>query len=898
MADQRGRFPRAKKPKAGLLAAIVILVLLVGYAGVVANSRPDVDGRELAISTFVQLAEEGRILEARILDQDAFVVGTYRRADATEATFNTPYLRDGNSRERLLTVLFAAKVPTTIDQQFSKRLLYPATLLLPALIVVVIFVYMIVSYSRGSGLFAVRSGARRLDAAGATARFADVAGQEAAITELAEIKDFLSDPARFAELGAVVPKGILLFGPPGCGKTLLARAVAGEARAAFYSISGSDFVELYVGVGAARVRDLFKEAREHAPAIVFIDELDSVGRRRSGGGPGADSGEQEQALNQILTEMDGFSPTQGIIVMGATNRPDVLDPALLRPGRFDRTIGLERPDEAGRLAILSVHAKAKPLEPAVDLAALARKAVGLSGADLAAVMNEGALLAARATKHRITQVELDQALGRILEAPERQRRLSMRGRSFGRSTGERERVSFSDVAGVDDALVELAEVSEYLAEPDRFVAMGARPPRGFLLVGPPGCGKTLLARAVASEANAAFFSVAATEFVEIYAGEGAGRVRDLFAEARALAPAIVFLDEIDAVGAKRGTSVDGHREREQTLNQILVELDGFEARTGVIVMAASNRPEILDPALVRPGRFDRTVTISLPTREARRAILAVHAKGKRLGPDLDLDALAGMTQGLSGADLANVMNEAALLATRRRLAAISMAVAEEAVERAAVGVSRARRLSEQDRRVIAYHEGGHALVGLALPGAATPRKVSIVARGRALGATWHDEGDHVLHGKAMLIDRMAGLLGGRAAEEVVFGEAVSGAADDLTRVNDLARQMVCELGMGGSESLAQRVFDDGIGSDGTVRPYSQESARLIDAEISQLIQDAYQRARVVVSSSRSALDRVANALLEREVLTIEELQRLIEGSAAASKTTAAGGDGRSDGRRH
>ncbi|MFP5376425.1 MAG: AAA family ATPase [Acidimicrobiia bacterium] len=866
-------------------AGVAVALLVAGYVAVLANSRPDVAGDRLRIDTFVELAGRERIVDARILDQDAFVVGRYERDDGTIGQYNTPYLREGNSRERLLEILLANRVPTTIEQQFSKRLLYPATVLLPALIVVVVFVYLIVSFSRGSGLFAVRSGARRVDARASRATFDDVAGQEAAITELAEIKQFLADPQRFAAVGAAVPKGILLFGPPGCGKTLLARAVAGEANAAFYSISGSDFVELYVGVGAARVRELFREARDNAPAIVFIDELDSVGRRRGGAGRAGESGEQEHALNQILAEMDGFASTDGVSVIGATNRPDVLDPALLRPGRFDRTIGLERPDEAARTAILSVHARSKPLDPGVDLRSLARRAVGLSGADLANVMNEGALLAARAERATITQAALDEALRRILDAPDRQRRLSMRARGFGPTSAPSDRVTFADVAGVEEALAELTEVKEYLADPDRFVAMGARPPRGFLLVGPPGCGKTLLARAVATESNAAFFSVAATEFVEVFVGEGAARVRDLFAEARAVAPAIVFLDEIDAVGARRGASTEGHREREQTLNQILVELDGFDARSGVIVVAASNRPEILDPALVRPGRFDRTVTVALPALGARRAILGVHARGKRLGPGVDLDALARMTQGLSGADLANVMNEAALLATRRGLPAVSMEVVEEAVERVAVGVAPARRLTEADRRVVAYHEAGHALVGLALPGATTPRKVSIVARGHAAGVTWSAGGtERALYGRSSLVDRLAGFLAGRAAEELVFGEPVSGAADDLAQADALARRMVCELGMG--EALSQRVLPAGPGGTGALTP-SPATARLVDDDVGRLIDHAYARARSVLSTSRDALDRVARALVERETISADDVAELSRGGAPDGSEAAA-----------
>ncbi|HET7489556.1 MAG TPA: AAA family ATPase [Acidimicrobiales bacterium] len=908
MAGGWRRKRRGRRNSLGILTIVSICVLLAGYAAVMEHSRPHVKGDRLRLDTFVNLVVNGRVKTVSILDEDAYAVGTYVKvppgtADArtpddvtlggsghdhggvtpvtttapseppgsTVRTFAAPLLRNNANSSGVVDFLVRFGVPTTIDQQVDKRIGDVASMILPALMIVVIFMYLMLSYVRGTGLFNVRSGARKVKAGETNATFADIAGQDAAVLELREVRDFLADPERFRAVGAVVPKGILLFGPPGCGKTLLARAVAGEAGAAFFSISGADFVELYVGVGASRVRDLFSEARANAPAIVFIDELDSVGRRRQGAGLGSSGSneEQEQALNQILTELDGFSPLDGIIVIGATNRPDILDPALLRPGRFDRTIGLERPDEQGRLDILRVHAAGKPMAPDIDLGAVAARAVGLSGADLANVMNEGALLAARGGRAWITEEDLRVSLQRVLEAPERHKRLSMRDRTFGRATGGEERVTFADIAGVDEALDELGEVREYLLDPERFTAMGARPPRGFLLSGPPGCGKTMLARAVATEANATFFSVAATEFVEVFVGEGAARVRDLFAEAKAGAPAVVFIDEIDAIGARRGASVDGGREREQTLNQILVELDGFDPRSGVTVLAATNRPEILDEALIRPGRFDRTIVINLPDRAARRAIVDIHARGKRLGPDIDLDELSSMTQGYSGADLANVLNEAALLAARHRLPDIPMSLVVEAVERVGLGVARARRLTEEDRVMVAYHEVGHALVGRALLGANRPRRLSIVARGHSLGATWgHDQGDRVVFPRSVLIDKMAGLLGGRAAEELVFGEPGSGASDDLQRVAAIARQMVCDFAM--TKTIGPMAFADGsAGAHG-----DPTAASAINAEVHKLIDEAYARATAVLVASRDALDRAARALVAAETLTGEELDEI------------------------
>ena len=900
---QKKRWRRAKRSRLGLLTGLGLLVLILGYAAVLEYSRPHVDGNRLRFDTFVGLAGAGRIQNAHILDEDAYVVGTYvpgqvgadgsgdiaaidgedhgaalelgdprDPVEGPTRRYNAPLVR--GTQATVLKLLLDNSIPIYVDQQVGKRVAALASLLLPGLILVVLFIYLILSYRRGTGLFGIRSGARKITAEQGGVTFADVAGQDAAVTELKEIKEFLADPERFAALGAVVPKGVLLFGPPGCGKTLLAKALAGEAGSSFYSISGSDFVEVYVGVGASRVRDLFKEARENAPALIFIDELDSIGRARGTAGAVASQGEQEQALNQILAEMDGFSPSDGIIVIGATNRPDILDQALLRPGRFDRTVGLERPDEKARLAILAIHAGKKRLDENVDLAAVARRAIGLTGADLASVMNEGALLAARAGKAAITQVELDQALQRILEAPERQRRLSMRERSIGKRFASEDRVTFADVAGVDDALEELGEVKDYLANPERFEKLGARVPRGILLSGPPGCGKTLLARALAGEANAAFISVAGSEFVEVFVGEGASRVRELFAEARSVAPAIVFIDEIDAIGGHRSTvSLGGNREAEQTLNQILVELDGFEANTGVIVMGATNRPDMLDAALVRPGRFDRRVEITMPDRGGRLRILGLHARGKPLAEGVNLDHVAGLTRGFSGADLANVLNEAALLASRRGLADIPMSLMDEAVDRATLGVaSRGMVMSEEERRATAYHEAGHALVALALPGAIPPHKLTIVPRGGTLGhCRMLDSHDRVSFARSALIDQMAMGLGGRVAEQLALGEPRTGASSDLAQARRIARQMVCEEAM--TDTLGPLAYPDEFMADGRAAPHSEKAAEAIDAEVRKLLDEAYELARRVLVDG-DALPRVAEALLEHETLTAAELVAL------------------------
>jgi cell division protease FtsH len=450
----------------------------------------------------------------------------------------------------------------------------------------------------------------------------------------------------------------------------------------------------------------------------------------------------------------------------------------------------------------------------------------------------------------------------------------MRDRSVGQQSLDTERVTFANVAGVGEALTELTEIRDFLVDPERFAAVGARFPRGFLLVGPPGCGKTLLARAVAGESNAAFLSVAATEFTEVFVGEGSARVRDLFGRARAMAPSIVFIDEIDAIGARREASGDGSREREQTLNQILIELDGFRERDDVIVMAATNRPEILDAALVRAGRFDREITVSLPDRQGRRDILEVHVGEKQLGPDVDLDAIAGITRGLSGADLANVLNEAALLSARRQRTEISMQTLEEAVERATMGISRAHVLTDEERRTVAVHEAGHAVVAGSVPDGRLPHMISIIPSGQSLGRAWlSDTHDRLVHSRSGLIDEMAILLGGRCAEQLVFGHAGSGVLGDLAAVGRIAHHMVRELGM--SDKVGAIGYPAGADEHGPPPAVSDETARLIDAEARRLVDEALGRAQAILGASRTELDELTAALLVSETLTSAQIEAIV-----------------------
>ncbi len=458
--------------------------------------------------------------------------------------------------------------------------------------------------------------------------------------------------------------------------------------------------------------------------------------------------------------------------------------------------------------------------------------------------------------------------------------------TFGKSrarmfAGDRPMVTFEDVAGVDEAKEELKEVVEFLKEPEKFLALGARIPKGVLLVGPPGTGKTLLAKAVAGEAGVPFFSISGSEFVEMFVGVGASRVRDLFDQAKRHSPCIVFVDEIDAVGRQRGAGLGGsHDEREQTLNQLLVEMDGFDSDTNIIVMAATNRPDILDPALLRPGRFDRRVVLDRPDMRGREAILKVHTRGKPISPDVDLKVLARTTPGFVGADLENLVNEAAILAARRGGKVIEQQDFEEAVERVLAGPERKSRvISEDEKRIVAYHEAGHAVVMQALPEADPVHKVSIIARGMAGGYTLTlPEEDRMLISRRKVFADMVGLLGGRAAEELVFDDITSGASNDLERVTRLARIMVTRWGM--SEALGPLVYGKKeelvfLGREiAEQRDYSEAIAEQIDAEVRKLVNEAYDRARALLQQYRDKLDAVAERLLEEETISRAEFEAI------------------------
>lgn len=459
---------------------------------------------------------------------------------------------------------------------------------------------------------------------------------------------------------------------------------------------------------------------------------------------------------------------------------------------------------------------------------------------------------------------------------------------FGRSKAKLEgniKVRFDDVAGCDEEKEEMQELIEYLKNPKKFAKMGARIPKGVLMVGAPGTGKTLLAKAVAGEAEVPFYSISGSDFVEMFVGVGASRVRDMFKKATQTAPCIIFIDEIDAVGRQRGTGLGGgHDEREQTLNQLLVEMDGISDNSGVVIVAATNRPDVLDPALLRPGRFDRQITVSLPDRKGRKAILEVHARNKKLSTEIDLDALAKRTPGFSGADLENVLNEAAILAVRENMDIITMHHLDEAIDRVIAGpAKKSRTYSEREKRLVAYHEIGHTIIGLKLESSDMVQKVTIIPRGTAGGYNlMTPREEKMMHTKSDLLARITGLLGGRVAEEIVFNEISTGASQDIEQATRIAREMVMTYGMSDLgpiqyEHSGGNVF---LGRDyNAQRNYSGQIAFEIDKEVRRLIDNAYEQAKAIINGHRDLMESLVNSLLENETLTAEQIQNISEGRA-------------------
>ncbi|MGE3319387.1 MAG: AAA family ATPase [Candidatus Berkiella sp.] len=690
----------------------------------------------------------------------------------------------------------------------------------------------------------------------------DIAGMNQAKGEIKKYLEFLNNTEKFTKLGAVPPKGILLYGPPGTGKTLIARAIAGEANRTFISASGSAFEEMFVGKGAARVRELFEIARKHKPAIIFIDEIDALAPARNT--PDL-SASHIQTLNQLLFEMQNIDQEKNadIMVLAATNRMESLDSAILRPGRFDWQIEVRLPSDIDRKEILNYALKKIVASKDLDIDNLVIQSAGYSGADIVNLVNEAAIFAGEANKSAVDNEDFAKAFKKV-STYEKDVNPQFSAKVLAAS---QLKTNLANIAGMNEAKREVSEVVDFLKDPEKFTRLGAKPPTGIMIYGPPGTGKTLMARAIAGEAKANFIAVSGADFDERYVGVGAARVKELFKLARKYKPCIVFIDEIDALAPQRSGSSD-NAGKDQTINQFLSEMDNIQENLneGIIFIGATNRLDIIDKALLRPGRFDRKVFFRLPTIEERAEILQVHLKNVKLAKDINVQTLAKTTMGFSGADLANLVNEAAIDATRANKPAVDMASFEEANDKISLGVKQSSlSYSEEDKKRTAYHEAGHALVGLLHPH--HPRmlhKLTIGLRDYSLGVThFQPQSEEFSLTKQELEALIATSFGGYIAEELIFGKnnISVGASSDLENANRIARSMVTQYGMADKQLLlVSQIFPD----EGVFLPAAEE-----------ILKRDYDEARAILEKNMDKLHLLAKALLENETLDYEQVVKLL-----------------------
>ena len=704
-------------------------------------------------------------------------------------------------------------------------------------------------------------------------RLDHVIGNEEAKREARQTVDLLKNASKLADVGAKMPRGLLLLGPPGTGKTMIAKAIANEAGVPFYSVSGADFVELFVGMGAQRVRGIYAQARKHKAAIVFIDEIDALGARTSadaGAGGGA-SREYNQTINQMLVELDGFGRSS-VLTIAATNFEESLDPALLRPGRFDRRIYVPLPDAAVRREMLAHYLASVKHQDPLDLEELVSATTNFAGAEIAHMINQAALMAVQEGRAAVAADDLKQAA--------RLERGGLSSRTVGTSSIVSRitdlSVRLDDVVGIDDIKRDVLEVVALLRDPSRAAALGIAPPHGLLFAGPPGTGKTMLAQAMANEAGVPFYALAGSDFESMWRGEPSRRLRAVYAQARRHPAAIVFVDEIDAIGSARSSGRGVLRDDNTTVDALLVELDGFGS-TSVLTIGATNNACELDPALLRPGRFDRVLTFGLPELASRHRILERHVSKTKTDGAVDLSTLARATSGCAPAELMNIVKEGGLIALREGREAIGQSDLQRGLERVAMGTERRTAMSDHERRIVAYHESGHALATLILDPSRELRKVSIIGNSRgALGFTWGVPGEEAhLRSERDYLNEIAIALAGVAAERLVFTTATDGAAGDLQVVGGLARRMVHDCGMGGV------LFRSEVGSESLREHLDNEMRRIADS--------CYRDVATLLERHRPALDRLATALLANETLSGSEVSELIGSMPDEYKTLSVPG---------
>ena len=699
--------------------------------------------------------------------------------------------------------------------------------------------------------------------------FRDIIGQEEAKERLSTIVRYLKNAKRLQQIGARFPRGVLLTGEPGNGKTMLVQAMASEADVAFFSMNGSDFVNTYVGVGASNVRELFKKARAaNRPAIIFIDELDAVASKRPSGATES-GGSQEYAgtVTALLTEMNGFTEhPHPIIVIGATNRPDAIDRALLRPGRIDRKVRVGNPKQPDLVKLYAHYTENLPLAAGIDPTILAQKSIGLSASSVANVCNEAALMLFDSDVDGKAELKVTQELLEKAIANEHKQYLNdSKAKRFQISE---QSIKLVDVIGQEAAKDDIQDVVKYLKDPESFKKHGAKVPRGTLFVGPPGEGKTHLARAVAGEAGVPFFSISGSEFVEKFVGVGAARVREVFEEARRNAPCILFIDEIDAMGKQRGRGMDGGGtdERESTLNQLLVEMDGFNQQPEpVIVLAATNRMDILDSALLRPGRFDRQAYFSRPDYADRLKLFQYYFRDKRMTADVNLEFFAHNTFGFSAADIQNLSNEATLLMVRNGEEELTPAVIDAAIIRVTVGSPRKNRMMSDEQKLnTATHEVWHAIAWHVESNGAPIARITIQPAGNSGGHVQTQNDDDPYVTKKKLLARITMAQAARLGQEIILDTIDTGASSDLRQASQLAYAMVSDYGMSELGNVAA--------VDGVAR--SPSLVARIERTVERILRQCDDRARQIIAEHRRQADVIVKELLLKETLLGNEFVAL------------------------